>query len=987
MSKKDFFDNLKNNQETYDKLVKIIKTSNDFDEVFLALLKQAEILYEFKEYDRTSKILINLFKEYETLEDKYLQILIDSLIEVNSKSLALYYINIRKETLPQMKMYKYLLDLLNYKNKFNEDYYYLLDSLMVYNFDKDILIPYYLKRLQDYVNNNNDLTIKAYQEIKAFNLDKKSQEQTEELYFNYLLKNKMSFEQFLENKTGLNKIYFELRLLMRTEMLKRVQILEAEKEKDLDELSLFRKEIIFKEIRDFYEKHHDFRSFDLYKEKHDLVTDLIKKESKKTKKKQLILEEEIKIVDVVVQREEKPKVHITSEKIFLLEKFVKELSKLDLDLSLFDRLRMIGVLLEKHFDFSDILFYLRPQLYHYKKERLYAKNYSVATIESSISGITATTLDDIVTDVEFAVPNYDLIKDKRLTETDVRQVYSYGPEKGFSITFYQTNRKDLHYDDLIFKTVSSIIYYDLKYDFHFNIIKDKYNKVNDLFNSEFLIGFIYKDELLGTPLFNKLFKLKKNDSLSTFILKFNPELRVRYNNLLNALKKGKIESFEIDLYYENKDYLVKHYIYKNYIYGLFIEITDKVNELKLWQEKAFVDPLSNLLTLHEFERSFPILIKDKISFVLIELDNLNKIESLYGKAKKREFFLEFAEICKQVFKHIYLFDQSSIIAVLDINDVRSVENKISKFILDIKEQQSNVLKEQQFNCFLGIIRYPINTREKNVNRIYQYLSLSLFKAKTVERIKGYSYFDFKDYEQDLFDTEMIKQIDNLILTENLLLNFKQIVNYKTKSVYGYEVGVTSNTLNIYEEYYFQVAEKRDMLVRLEKYVLEQTFKFLKRLKEETGGYVKLIVNVSSQTLNTHNFTLFLANLYRIYKIPNEVIELNLKLKSFKSTEAFKLKELNDLDIIIGTNNLEYINQDYIKVFHLTKKADLFSEKTHNYLRSLNQYLKSEKMVFIVYNVDSEKEIEVLENLDISYIRGRVVDKEFTFKELIKMLKK
>lgn len=985
MDKKNFSD-LENNQESYDKLIKIIKTSDDFDEVLFALLKQAEILFTYEEYDKTSKLLIKLFNEKEKLEDKYLKILIDCLIELNNKSLALYYINIRKETLSQMEMYKYLLDLLNYKNRFSEDFYYLLDSLKVYSFDKSVLIPYYLKRLKDYVNNNSDLTTDAYKEIKEFNLDKNSQEETEELYFNYLLLNKISFEQFLESKIGLNKTYFELRLLMRTEMLKRVQILETEKEKDLEELSLFRKEIIFQEIRDFYLKHNDLRSFDLYKEKYELVKELIKKESKKAKKRQLLIEEEIEVSEVVL-KEEKPKVHITSEKLSLLENFVEELSKLDLSLSLFDRLREIGILMDDYFEFSDILFYLRPAVYHYKKQRLYVKNYSIATIESSIPGIAANALDDIVTDVEFAVPDYDLIKNKKLTETDVRQVYSYGLEKGFSITFYQTERKDLHYDDLIFKTISSIIYYDIKYDKYINGIKDKYNKVNDLFESKFLIGFIYKDELLGTPLFNKLFNLKKNDNLSTFILKFNPELRVRYNNLLNSLKKEEITSFEIDLYYENKDYLVKHYINNGYIYGLFVEVTHRTSELKLWQEKAFVDPLSNLLTLHEFEKSFSYLTKDKASFILIELDNLDKVESLYGKAKKREFFLEFVELSKETFKQVYLFDQNSIIAVLDINDIRTVENKVSKFNLDIKEKQSNIVMGQRFNCYMGIIRYPINTREKNVNRIYQYLSLSLFKAKTIEKIKGYSYFDFKDYEQDLFDTEMIKQIDNLILTENLLLNFKQIVNYKTKSVYGYEVGVTSNVLNIYEEYYFQVAEKRDMLERLEKYVLEQVFKFQKKLKEETKGYVKLVVNVSSKTLSSHNFTLFLENLHRTYKIPYEVIEMNLKLKRFKSTEALKLKELNDLDIIIGTDNLEYLNQDYIKVFHLTKKADLSSEKTQNYLRSLNKYLMSEKMVLIVYNVDSEKEIEILKNLDISYIRGRIVDKIFTSEEIIKILKK
>ena len=35
-----------------------------------------------------------------------------------------------------------------------------------------------------------------------------------------------------------------------------------------------------------------------------------------------------------------------------------------------------------------------------------------------------------------------------------------------------------------------------------------------------------------------------------------------------------------------------------------------------------------------------------------------------------------------------------------------------------------------------------------------------------------------------------------------------------------------------------------MLERLEKYVLEQTFKYLRKIYDDTGSYVRLVVNVS-----------------------------------------------------------------------------------------------------------------------------------------------
>lgn len=980
--------NLPNNQESYDKLKTIIKSSHEDTEVFYAWLKQAEILHAHEEYEKASKILIQLYNDNKFLDDKYLVLLIDSLILTNNKPEALYYINLRKESLSQLEMYKHYLDLLKYKKVFNEDFYPLLDTLRAYSFDKSVLIPYYILKFKDVVLNNSSLVEETYSEVINLNLDNFSKEEVDELYFKHLISNGYSTEEFLKNKKGINKVFYELRLLMKEKELKKVQILEAEYEMELENLSLNNQQILFEKLMDFYEEHHDLKSYDLYSKKYKLVKNKLKKINNEVEKKRLEFgeDEEPVIEEVKITEKEKEKPSVTSEKISQLADFISDLSTLELGLSLFDRLRNIGILIEKYFDLSDILFYVSPQFYHYKKERLYSKNYSLATINSSIVGQAANDLIDIVGEVEFIKPDYDLISDKPLTETNIKQVYSYGVQKGFSITFYQTNKKDLHYDDLVFKTISSIVYYDLKYDKHINIEKQNYNKINALFNSEFLISFIYKNEFFGNRLFNDLFSLKKNNSLDALILKFPPEYRVKYNSLFNRLKKEEIKSFEIDLFYEGKNYLAKHYINKGNIYGVFIDVTEKVAELESWQEKAFIDPLSALLTLHEFEVAFKNYIKEKTSFILIELDNLDKIESIYGKAMKRKFFLEFVEFCKEEFSQVYLFDQNSILAVLNINDVRAVENKVSRFSLKVKDMRSKILKEQHFNCYMGIIRYPINTREKNIDRIYQYLSLTLYKAKTVDRFKAYSYFDFQDYEQDVFETEIIKQIDNLILSEDLLLIYTQIVNQSTKRVYAYEVGVTSKALNIYQEYYYQVAEKRDLLERLEKYILNQAFKNLENIYQETNAYVKLVINVSEKTLNTPNFVGFLIGLYRTYKIPYEVIQIKVNLKSFKYHYSQKLKELSNYGVIIGIDNLDYLTEEYISVFHLTKRQNLEEEKTQSFLKMLNEYLNKQNMPLIVYNVDTHREREILAELKIDYIRGKLVDNELSLEKLKKVLK-
>ena len=156
--------NLPNNQESYDELQKLIKTSKEEKEVFYAWIKQAKILYAHEEYEKASKVLIQLYNEKKSLEDKYLKILISSLITSKNKREALYYINLRKESLTQLEMYKHYLDLLKYKNAFKEGFYPLLVTLRAYSFDKSILIPYYIIKFKDYVENNSPLIKETYLE-------------------------------------------------------------------------------------------------------------------------------------------------------------------------------------------------------------------------------------------------------------------------------------------------------------------------------------------------------------------------------------------------------------------------------------------------------------------------------------------------------------------------------------------------------------------------------------------------------------------------------------------------------------------------------------------------------------------------------------------------------------------------------------------------------------------------------------------------------
>ncbi|NLN50507.1 MAG: EAL domain-containing protein [Acholeplasmataceae bacterium] len=990
---------LANNQKTVNLLFELIATSSDKTEVVYAAIKLAEILFENSHYQETTEVLLkqlNYLSEQKELElyDQALSLIIESFILLKDKNKALHYLNLRRESLPQIEMYKHHLDMLNFKKSFAEDYSAILNVLKAYQFDKTALIPYYIPNFKAQIAAGNDDEItKTYHYLLQLNPNFEEKKEIQNSYFEYLFATEQNdtLQKEIDAEKESLQIFYNLRSLIRTEELKKVQILETESEQKLSELSLLQQKTLFSELVKFYEENRDFRSVEHYEIKLQELEKKILAKEKATKK---AIEPKITIPQAKsslkvlsdTQKESLPSTRKTpGEQLFLLDSFIVEVSALSISLSFFERVRRISILMEKYFDFSDVVFYFNPLVYHYKKSRLYEKKYSQHTINSSILGEAANNFVDIIKKTEDLKFDYDLISNQPLTKTNVKQVYCYAMGNQASVCFYQREEKDLYLDDLTFKVLSNFISYELKIHNFLAKEKAKQDIITELFDSKFLIAFIAKENIIGSPLFNELFKLKKNDSITALVAKFTPQKQVKYNNLIQALKRGERQRFALELNWQNKVYLANHYYNDGYLYGNLIDYTEYKKTHREWQAKAFVNPLYNLFTLHQFEVEFPNYIKGKTTFILMELSNLDKIEFLYGKRLKKEFFKEFAEFSKPFYQQIYQFDNNSLLAVLDVNDIRTVERKIKTFYQALEAFQSKLLAEQVFQVEMGIIRYPINTRETNLEKFYQYLSISLNRAKS--GVIQYCYFDFADYQKDLFETEIIRQIDRLIVGEKLRLNFTQIVNQKTNKVYAYEVGVESKSLNIYSEYYYRVAEKRGLLVKLEKYILNQAFKRLNRLYNEANKYVKLSINISSDTLNQPEFNAFLIGLYKTYDIPFEVVEIVARLKEYHQQEYLKLKELASYGITVGSTNISYLKDEFIKVFHYLDKRTELDEKKLSYLEMLNNFSLNHEMKFIVYFVDTKRDKALLQAIKIAYIRGKIVDKTFTFEEILKLVEK
>jgi EAL domain-containing protein (putative c-di-GMP-specific phosphodiesterase class I) len=989
---------LNETQESINLLYALINTSIDDEEVFYARIKAGFMLFNEHYYLESQEQLIqtlDYFKHQkeDPLYDQVLTKIIDSLLILTDRK-ALKYINIRKESLVVLDYYKYTLNLIEYKKAFDEDYDYLIDSLKETSVPKETLIDLLLERL---LNSPSLDLISEINEIKNLQPNETLIKELDLMLYEHLYETNQT-EKLLESleKNSLLDVFYQLLIYVKQDDFKKTQILEVEHENDFFDLPLNLQKRLYETLVTFYNKHLDLRSVETYERKLKKVNKELSKEEKQTVLPKFIpafslpklVEEPQEISDEPVQEVVIKKNGLNHQKpLYLIDKFILEVLSLNKDLSLHEHLRRMFIIMSKYFEFSDLLIYLKPQVFHYKVERLYEKKYDRHTIDASLLGISANNYTDIIEKVKLIKYDYDIITNQPLTKTDVKQVYCYALPKESSLCFYQRKEKELLYDDLTFKLLSDFVAYELGLYNHLNKVKQNESTMTHFFNSNGAGFSIYKNEtFIGNERFNSLFELKKDDTIEQLIKVFQPIDQIEFRNQVQKLEREEIGAFEIEIPFNHQVLWIKQVKQAEAIYGIYLDITRQVKEKEAWITKALTNPTSNLLTLHEFELRFEAFINSKTTFILLELDGLDHLESIYGKAYVYNYFIEFSLVVSSLFELVYQYDSSTLLIVLEVNDIRAVEKQIDS--LNQRILKENTIKEGQtaYKYNMGVIRYPVNTKETSLKKIYAYLSQALYKAKMIQSNKTHQYFNFEDYQQDLFETEVINQIDRLITSETLLLNFTQIVNQTTNKVYAYDVNVYSKSLQIDEAYYYTVAYKRGMIEKLDKYILRETFKALSEIYAQTKKYIKLSVTIHSDTLSDQYFIPFLIGLYKSHAIPYHVLDIVVAMKEGKMSDYEKLKELSALGILIGTDTLNFIKEPQTKLFHFKDRPNNLDDKFLNFIKNMKVFTDAEEMSLVIYHVNRPKDQLLLKQIGIDYIRGKMVDKTFTFEEIVRLIK-
>lgn len=940
-------------------------------------------------YSEATKALLVIAKQQETIyHEKILESIIKAALKLQHYENVESYIDERKELLPVLKQYLAVLDNIKLKKAVGQPYLEDLISILSDVIPEHIKIYCLDEIFQIYLKDKKyEMALESL--YKLYEYDYEEKYYCEELEILLALKNydkvlKKALQNLKEKKENPRVILVLLKVYMINKSYKKASTLEAKYENLIDLQEPTYKAEIYQLIIKLYQELGNKPSLVLYERRlKNIKSTLVKVMPDK--------EPSLKEIAVKSERKESKAKHTNLLRhLEICHKLVKLSHEIDYSFNLRDFLRTFFMSIDNDIKVKSYVVYLKdstPNLYRYKKQRVYDKTI--------IDYLRSETVVDAVLSSrkEFFGATSKIKWTKDITtqkgyEKDIKFIYCFPlGDKGVFAVYLEQDIKDPgdYYD--LFKLISVILTNHLIDEKKVKRIKTENRFLNNIIDSP-VIALRELDEHSSTynTQAQELFNIDKHYHQELFLKEVSYESVNKYQQTIKTLLSKPGEQKEIFYQFQEKYISEKLYSLKKgndiKIISIFTDQTKEVAKTKNLIKTATIDFETGVSNEYALALELNENLKDKASLFLIELDQ--KLKHIYGNEKTSLYFKEFVQHSKKFFDDgkVYRFDFNQIFVVVPYNDIRSVTKKIKSYLKYLNDYESKVLKYERFKINMGVLRYPVVTVEKQKDKIFRYLEIALDKAK---RTKGhkYEFFVYRDYEDELFEQQVIDHLNVAIENKNLGLVFNQITDVSKNIVWQYESELVLFNLLVESKYLLTIAKKRNRILDLERYLLTKVCEFLVKLEKTTQRLIKLTIPLSKETFLDPQFNSFVMGLFKKHEIPCEFIRLKFDMNLRASHYANQIQELLDHGFSLDTTSLDMALSYPFNALHINLGKE--NIKFNSYLSKINELLNNFQMAIIVRGVKTKSQKEMLKQLGINYLQGPFY-KQIPAPALIKKIK-
>ncbi|GIX40381.1 MAG: hypothetical protein KatS3mg129_0114 [Leptospiraceae bacterium] len=388
--------------------------------------------------------------------------------------------------------------------------------------------------------------------------------------------------------------------------------------------------------------------------------------------------------------------------------------------------------------------------------------------------------------------------------------------------------------------------------------------------------------------------------------------------------------------------------------------------------------------------------------IILDIHNFTYINSFFDVAFSDEILKKFSQnLLEQFKKYNYAFiarfksDEFAIFLEIPENQTNNIET----FITEIFEQLNKKIEIHQLEFYLnfhcGIALFPEHS--KNARNLINLAQIALKKCKT-ENIKNIEFYT-KTIEERTKLYFLVQQKSNYFQFNNeFFIVFHPYNHIQSKETIGFEIlsrWNEPNYGNIPPDQFISIFEKSGLIKSFEIALIEHFIKTYQKvinnefLKNKMFSLNLSPISFGDPYLMEHIITLFLNSNIPLSSIIIEITESSyIESFDYASQIIQKLKN-SGFNIAIddfgtGYSSLRYIldlNIDFLKIDKIFIQ-NYNDKKSYTILETITHLSKSLGIKTIAEGIETEKQLELIKQLDINYGQGFLFSKPLLLNQLI-----
>lgn len=337
-----------------------------------------------------------------------------------------------------------------------------------------------------------------------------------------------------------------------------------------------------------------------------------------------------------------------------------------------------------------------------------------------------------------------------------------------------------------------------------------------------------------------------------------------------------------------------------------------------------------------------------------------------------------------------------LLPLCNIDKARKIANKLRE---KIKSFQF-VWDKKAFDIGVSIGLVEINKNMRTLNDILKAADSACYVAKDLgkNRIHVYQDNDIK-LNQRLGDMHSAQAVQKSLADDRFILYAQEIhANQDCKIKWHGEFLIRmlgTNDELIFPDKFIPAAERYHLMVDVDKWVINKSFEYIKKLEKKYDGAILCSINLSGQSICEHDFLNYIVNKIDSSGVsPSSVcfeITETAVVSNFFHAEKL-LEVLKGMgcsfsldDFGSGLSSFGYLKRlsvDYLKIDGSFVKSMLENEKDYALVKSINQVGKELGMKTIAEFVENEELRKVLKEFEVDYVQGYGVAKPAPLRAII-----